>query len=89
MQEFLDALLDTCATASELFGFPEMISDSPPKLIRLTNVNRPTSGVSLQVGSARIANEIRDRLDREAKRRGVTRQALIKMWLVDRIDREA
>jgi len=29
------------------------------------------------------------RLDREAKRRGVTRQALIKMWLADRIDRAA
>lgn len=29
------------------------------------------------------------RLDREAKRRGVTRQALIKIWLADRIDRAA
>lgn len=29
------------------------------------------------------------RLDREAKRRGVTRQALIKMWLSDRLDRAA
>ncbi len=29
------------------------------------------------------------KLDREAKRRGVTRQALIKMWLADRIDRAA
>lgn len=26
------------------------------------------------------------RLDLEAKRRGVTRQALIKMWLADRLD---
>ena len=26
------------------------------------------------------------RLDREAKRRGITRQALIKTWLVDRLD---
>jgi hypothetical protein len=26
------------------------------------------------------------RLDRQAKRRGVTRQALIKMWLSDRLD---
>jgi hypothetical protein len=26
------------------------------------------------------------RMDREAKRRGVTRQALIKMWLADRLD---
>ena len=29
------------------------------------------------------------RLDREAKRRGVTRQALIKMWLSDRLDTAA
>lgn len=29
------------------------------------------------------------RLDQEAKRRGVTRQALIKMWLADRIDQAA
>jgi hypothetical protein len=28
-------------------------------------------------------------LDREARRRGVTRQALIKMWLSDRLDRAA
>jgi len=29
------------------------------------------------------------RLDVEAKRRGVTRQALIKMWLSDRLDQAA
>lgn len=29
------------------------------------------------------------RLDAEAKRRGVTRQALIKMWLVEKLDRAA
>ena len=29
------------------------------------------------------------KLDAEAKRRGVTRQALIKMWLADRMDRAA
>jgi hypothetical protein len=29
------------------------------------------------------------RLDKEAKRRGVTRQALIKMWLADRLDAAA
>jgi hypothetical protein len=28
-------------------------------------------------------------LDREAKRRGVTRQALIKMWIADRLDAAA
>jgi CopG antitoxin of type II toxin-antitoxin system len=28
-------------------------------------------------------------LDREAKRRGVTRQALIKMWLADKLDAAA
>lgn len=30
-----------------------------------------------------------ERLDREAVRRGVTRQALIKMWLADRLDQAA
>ena len=30
-----------------------------------------------------------ERLDAEAKRRGVTRQALIKMWLSDRLDHAA
>jgi hypothetical protein len=29
------------------------------------------------------------RLNAEAKRRGVTRQALIKMWLAERLDRAA
>ena len=29
------------------------------------------------------------RLDAEAKRRGVTRQALIKMWLAERLDKAA
>lgn len=29
------------------------------------------------------------RLDREARRRGVTRQALIKMWLAERLDAAA
>jgi hypothetical protein len=29
------------------------------------------------------------KLDAEAKRRGVTRQSLIKMWLSDRLDRAA
>jgi hypothetical protein len=29
------------------------------------------------------------KLDREAKRRGVTRQALIKMWISDRLDAAA
>ncbi len=27
-----------------------------------------------------------DRLDREARKRGVTRQALIKLWLADRLE---
>jgi hypothetical protein len=29
------------------------------------------------------------RLDAEAKRRGITRQALIKMWLAEKLDRAA
>jgi hypothetical protein len=30
-----------------------------------------------------------DALDREAKRLGVTRQSVIKMWLAERLEREA
>jgi len=34
-------------------------------------------------------NHVVEKLDREAKRRGVTRQALIKMWISDRLDQAA
>lgn len=40
--------------------------------------------VGLNLPNAMVA-----RLDAEAKRRGVTRQALIKMWVSDRLDRAA
>ena len=36
-----------------------------------------------------LPTEMVARLDAEAKRRGVTRQALIKMWLAERLDRAA
>lgn len=34
-------------------------------------------------------NHVVEKLDVEAKRRGVTRQALIKMWIADRLDQAA
>lgn len=40
--------------------------------------------VNLDMPQAMIAQ-----LDRQAKRRGVTRQALIKMWLSDRLEQAA
>ena len=36
-----------------------------------------------------MPQEMIRRLDAQAKRRGVTRQALIKMWLADRLDSAA
>lgn len=55
-------------------AIPEQLTEVQLKRVRV--------GLNLQTGM--IA-----RLDAEAKRRGVTRQALIKMWLSDRLDRAA
>lgn len=41
----------------------------------------PTKRVNVDFPTPVVA-----RLDREAKKRGVTRQALIKMWIADRLD---
>ena len=46
-----------------------------------------------EFAKVRVAFDLPDSLiaglDREAKRRGITRQALIKMWLADRLDAAA
>lgn len=47
-------------------------------------LNHPTKRINVDFPQWMVA-----RLDREAKRRGVTRQALIKMWLADRLDAAA
>jgi hypothetical protein len=53
---------------------PEHFTEAQLKRVRV-GLNLPTGMVA--------------QLDREAKRRGVTRQALIKMWVSDRLDRAA
>jgi CopG antitoxin of type II toxin-antitoxin system len=47
----------------------------PGLAVRRVNVDMPAAMIA--------------RLDLQAKRRGVTRQALIKMWLADRLDSAA
>ena len=47
-------------------------------------VNEPIKRVNVDFPQSMV-----NRLDDEAKRRGVTRQALIKMWLADRLDAAA
>jgi hypothetical protein len=55
-------------------AIPERLTEEQLKRVRV--------GLNLPV-------EMIARLDREAKRRGVTRQALIKMWVSDRLDQAA
>jgi predicted DNA binding CopG/RHH family protein len=52
----------------------------------VANATRPgqSKRVNVDMPQAMI-----QRLDQQAKRRGVTRQALIKMWLADRLDSAA
>jgi hypothetical protein len=47
-------------------------------------INQPVKRVNVDFPQWMVT-----KLDREAKRRGVTRQALIKMWLADRLDAAA
>lgn len=49
-----------------------------------TRINQPLKRVNVDFPQWMVNG-----LDREAKRRGVTRQALIKMWISDRLDAAA
>ena len=51
------------------------------------NARRP--GLETKRVNVDFPGDMVRRLDIEAKRRGVTRQALIKMWLADRLDQAA
>jgi len=51
---------------------------------KAVRINQPAKRVNVDFPQWMVA-----RLDREAARRGVTRQALIKMWLADRLDAAA
>ena len=72
--EELDRLFDE--GSDEIEGYLDWDSARRPGLeVRRVNVDFPQWMIV--------------RLDREAKRRGVTRQALIKMWIADRLDAAA
>jgi hypothetical protein len=74
------------ATAEELdrmFDAGEDISD----YIDWSRATRP--GLEIKRVNVDFPQWMVARLDAEAKRRGVTRQALIKMWLSDRLDTAA
>ena len=62
-------------------------SDEIDQYLDWDNIRRP--GLELKRVNVDFPQWMIARLDREAKRRGVTRQALIKMWLSDRLDRAA
>ncbi len=51
---------------------------------KATRPGRMTKRVNVDFTDATVR-----RLDHEAQRRGVTRQALIKMWIADRLDQAA
>ena len=71
--EELDRMFDAGEDMGDYFDFAS--ARRPGLEIKRVNVDFPQWMIA--------------RLDREAKRRGVTRQALIKMWLADRIDAAA
>ncbi|WP_197417157.1 MULTISPECIES: type II toxin-antitoxin system BrnA family antitoxin [unclassified Sphingomonas] len=68
--EELDRLFDEGADMRPYFNF-----DNAEAL------HGPTKRVNVDFPALMVL-----RLDREAKKRGVTRQALIKMWLADRLE---
>lgn len=68
--EELDRLFDEGADMRPYFDF-----DNPQPL------QGPTKRVNVDFPAWMV-----QRLDRESKKRGVTRQALIKMWLADRLE---
>jgi hypothetical protein len=60
----------------DLSAYIDRVSAKRPGLaVRRVNVDMPAAMIA--------------RLDMQARRRGVTRQALIKMWLADRLDSAA
>jgi hypothetical protein len=75
------------ASAEELDRLFDEGSDEIDQYIDWSKARRPgleTKRVNVDFPQWMVA-----KLDAEAKRRGVTRQALIKMWLSDRLDRAA
>jgi hypothetical protein len=69
--------------------FDRMFDDGEDisEYIDLSSVRRP--GLEAKRVNVDFPGEIVSKLDRAAKRRGVSRQALIKMWIVQQLDNEA
>jgi len=74
-------------SAEELDRLFDEGSDEIDQYLDWDNMRRP--GLELKRVNVDFPQWMIARLDREAKRRGVTRQALIKMWLSDRLDQAA
>jgi CopG antitoxin of type II toxin-antitoxin system len=74
-------------SAEELDRLFDEGSDEIDYYLDWSSARRP--GLELKRVNVDFPQWMIGRLDREAKRRGVTRQALIKMWLSDRLDRAA
>jgi hypothetical protein len=74
-------------SAEELDRLFDEGSDEIDQYLDWSSARRP--GLELKRVNVDFPQWMIARLDREAKRRGVTRQALIKMWLSDRLDQAA
>lgn len=69
--------------------FDRMFDDGEDisEYLDLSSVRRP--GLEAKRVNVDFPGDIVSKLDRAAKRRGVSRQALIKMWVVEQLDNEA
>jgi hypothetical protein len=74
-------------TAEELDRLFDEGSDEVDQYLDWSKATRP--GLEIKRVNVDFPQWMIARLDTEAKRRGVTRQALIKMWLADRLDAAA
>lgn len=69
--------------------FDRMFDDGEDisEYLDLSSVRRP--GLEAKRVNVDFPGDVVSQLDRAAKRRGVSRQALIKMWIVEHLDNEA
>lgn len=77
----------TTTSAEELDRLFDEGSDEIDQYLDWENARRP--GLAPKRVNVDFPQWMVARLDAEARRRGVTRQALIKMWLAERLDRAA
>lgn len=69
--------------------FDRMFDDGEDisEYLDFSSVRRP--GLEAKRVNVDFPGDVVSKLDRAAKRRGVSRQALIKMWIVEHLDNEA